>query len=134
MKFLITVAVNTIALWVAVYLLDGLDFSGEWWQWLILGLIFGVVNAIVKPIAKILTLPLTIITFGLFLFVLNAVMLLLTSWLSGIVLSGVHDHIACGRHPGSDHHRGGRDGPELRAGTDRGQLSASRTSRPSRHR
>jgi len=86
-QFLITVAVNTIALWVAVYLLPGLDFNGEWWQWLILGLIFGIVNAVVKPIAKLLTLPLTIVTLGLFLFILNAVMLLLTSWLSGIVLS-----------------------------------------------
>ncbi len=82
---------NTIALWVAVYLLDGLDVQGEWWQWLILGLIFGVVNAIVKPIAKLLTLPLTIITFGLFLFVLNALMLLLTSCAFGHRPLGLHD-------------------------------------------
>lgn len=87
MQFLITVAVNTIALWVAVYLLPGLEFNGEWWQWLVLGLIFGVVNAIVKPIAKLLTLPLTIITLGLFLFVVNALMLLLTSALAGVFLS-----------------------------------------------
>ena len=87
MNFVITVVVNTIALWVAVYLLPGLEFSGEWWQWLLLGLIFGVVNAIVKPIARLLTLPLTIITLGLFLFVVNALMLALTSWISGAILS-----------------------------------------------
>ena len=109
MKFLITVAVNTIALWVAVYLLDGLVFSGEWWQWLILGLIFGVVNAIVKPIAKLLTLPLTIITLGLFLFVLNALMLLLTSGSRAIVLSAF-TIARLGRDPGRHHRRGGRDG------------------------
>ena len=87
MKFIITILVNAAALWVAVTVLDGLAFDGEPWQWLVLGLIFGVVNAIVKPIAKLLTLPLTIITLGLFLFVLNALMLLLTSALSGAILS-----------------------------------------------
>ena len=87
MGFIVAVLVNTAALWVAVYLLDGLVFSGEWYQWLILGLIFGVVNAVVKPILKLLTFPITIITLGLFLFVLNAAMLYLTSWLAGPITS-----------------------------------------------
>ena len=87
MGFLIGVGINAAALWVAVYLLDGLEFAGEWYQWLILGLIFGVVNAIVKPILKLLTFPITIVTLGLFLFVLNAAMLYLTSWLAGPITS-----------------------------------------------
>jgi putative membrane protein len=82
MGFLIAVLVNAAALWAAVQVLDGLDFSGEPIQWLILALIFGLVNAIVKPVLKILTFPITIITLGLFLLVLNAAMLYLTSWLA----------------------------------------------------
>jgi putative membrane protein len=87
MGFLVAVLVNTAALWVAVYLLPGLVFDGEWYQWLILGLIFGVVNAIVKPILKLLTLPITMVTLGLFLVVLNALMLYLTSALAGAILT-----------------------------------------------
>jgi putative membrane protein len=83
MGFIITVLVNAAALWVAVYLLDGISYEGEWYQWLILGAIFGIVNAIVKPILALLTLPITIVTLGLFYLVLNTIMLYLTSWLAG---------------------------------------------------
>ena len=72
-------------------LLPGLEYPGEWYQWLILGLIFGVVNAFVKPILRLLTFPITIVTLGLFLLVLNALMLYLTSSLAGPILSDVHD-------------------------------------------
>jgi putative membrane protein len=85
MGFLISVLVNAVALWAAVQLLGGLDFSGDPIQWLILALIFGVVNAIVKPILKIFTFPITIITLGLFLLIINAAMLYLTSWLASYV-------------------------------------------------
>lgn len=83
MGFLISVLVNAAALWVAVQLLEGLDFAGDPLQWLLLALVFGVVNAIVKPILKIFTFPITIITLGLFLLIINAAMLYLTSWLAG---------------------------------------------------
>jgi putative membrane protein len=83
MGFVITVLVNAAALWVAVTVLPGVEYAGEWYQWLILALVFGVVNAIVKPIAAILTFPITILTLGLFLIVLNMLMLYLTSWLAG---------------------------------------------------
>ena len=84
MGFVITVLVNAVALFVAVQVLDGLDFNGQWYHWLALALVFGVVNAIVKPILKLLTLPITVVTLGLFLLVLNALMLYLTSWLVGL--------------------------------------------------
>lgn len=83
MGFVIAVLVNAAALWVAVTVLDGIEYAGEWYQWLILGLIFGIVNAIVKPIAAILTFPITVLTLGLFLIVLNTLMLYLTSFLAG---------------------------------------------------
>ena len=84
MGFILGILVNAAALYVAVQLIEGLDFQGEWYQWLILALIFGVMNAIVKPILKILILPITVITLGLFLVVLNAIMLYLTGWVAGL--------------------------------------------------
>jgi putative membrane protein len=83
MGFVIAVLVNAAALWVAVTVLDGIDYSGEWYQWLILGLIFGLVNAVVKPILGFFTFPITVITLGLFLVILNTLMLYLTSFLAG---------------------------------------------------
>jgi putative membrane protein len=85
MGFLIGILVNAVALFVAVQAIEGLAFDGEWYQWLILGLVFGFVNAIVKPILKLLTLPITMVTLGLFLLILNALMLYLTGWLAGLV-------------------------------------------------
>jgi putative membrane protein len=83
MGFLVAVLVNAAALWVAVTVLPGIEYAGEWYQWLIVGAIFGVVNAFVKPILGLLTLPITVVTLGLFLVVLNALMLYLTSFLAG---------------------------------------------------
>jgi putative membrane protein len=83
MGFVIAVLVNAAALWVAVTVLPGIEYSGEWYQWLILGLIFGLVNAVVKPVLGFFTFPITIITLGLFLVILNTLMLYLTSFLAG---------------------------------------------------
>ncbi len=82
MGFLIRFLVSAAALWVAVWWIDGFTFDGEWWQFLIVTLIMGVVNAIVKPIIKLFSLPLIILTLGLFLLVTNALALQLTVWLS----------------------------------------------------
>ena len=82
-RIIIGLIVNALALALAAYLVQGIDY-GSWVDLLLVALVFGVVNAIVKPIAKLLTCPLTILTLGLFLFVLNALMLWLTSWVSGL--------------------------------------------------
>ncbi len=84
MHFIIRVVVNAIALWVATLFVPGIRV-GEQNQiltLLVVGAIFGLVNAIIKPIISLLTCPLELITLGLFTFVINALMLLLTSWLS----------------------------------------------------
>ncbi len=88
MRFLIWVVVNAAALAIAAGLLDGITVSGATTQdqvvtLIVVALIFGVVNAIVEPIVKLLSLPFIILTLGLFLIVINAAMLLLTSWISG---------------------------------------------------
>lgn len=78
--------VNAAALYVAVLLVPTLDFSfdaeGAWWKFLLVAFIFGLVNTFLRPILRILTFPITIMTLGLFLLVINALMLLLTGVIS----------------------------------------------------
>ena len=83
MRFILTFLATAASLWVAVWLVDGLEFDGEWWQFLIVAAIMGVANAIVKPIIKFFSIPLIILTMGLFLLIVNALTLQLVVWLSG---------------------------------------------------
>lgn len=71
--------ITAFGLWMADTILDGLYFEGLLALW-IAALLLGVVNAFVRPIVVFLTFPLTLVTLGLFLFVVNGVMLLLVSW------------------------------------------------------
>ena len=87
MKLLMRLIVNAIALSVAAWLLSGITISGtsttrKVVTLLVVAAIFGLVNALVKPLATILSLPFIILTLGLLIFVINALMLLLTSWIS----------------------------------------------------
>ena len=79
-RFLMFWAVNTLALWVAGQVFNSVRFDG-WQALLVAGLLFGIVNATLKPILVVLTAPITVLTLGLFLLVINALMLLLTVWL-----------------------------------------------------
>lgn len=89
MKILIQVIVNGLAIWVAAALLDGVQLaeSGTLGHKvitvLLVGAIFGVVNVVVKPIVQFLSLPFIVLTLGLFLLVVNALMLELVSWIAG---------------------------------------------------
>jgi putative membrane protein len=80
--WVIKVVINAAALWVAELIVPGIVFGGEWWQLLVVAFIFAIVNTFVKPILQLLTLPITIVTLGLFLLIINALMLFLTSWVS----------------------------------------------------
>lgn len=88
MTLLVRLIVNAIALAVATWLLDGISLLGttddknKAVTLLIVAAIFGLVNAIVRPVVKILTFPLILLTLGLLVFVINALMLLLTSWIT----------------------------------------------------
>ncbi len=79
MDRLVQVAINAVALWVATELVPGLRFLDEWWKLLIIAAIFSLLNTFLRPVLRILTLPITIVTLGLFLLVINAFMLLITS-------------------------------------------------------
>lgn len=76
------ILINAGALYVAVYLLDGINFTGEWWKLLLVALAFSLLNTYLRPILRILTLPISVITMGIFLLVINAVMLMLTAAIS----------------------------------------------------
>jgi putative membrane protein len=79
---LIRLLVNAVALFAAVKLIPGMHFTGGIGQLLLVAFVFGLVNAVVRPILTLLSCPLIVVTLGLFLLVINAVMLWLTSWLS----------------------------------------------------
>ena len=78
MGFLLRVLINAAALWVAASLIPGIRLSGLRYT-LLAALVLGLINAIVRPVLLFLTLPITLLTLGLFIFVLNAFCLWLTS-------------------------------------------------------
>ncbi|WIG16637.1 phage holin family protein [Kocuria rosea] len=96
MSFLLRVLVNALAIWVAAWILPGMGIAADpsvvsavggettasVLAYLFVGLLFGAVNAVVRPVLTILSLPITCLTLGLFAIVVNAAMLWLTSWLS----------------------------------------------------
>jgi putative membrane protein len=83
MDKVLQILVNTAALWVAVAIVPGLNWSGgDWWKFLLVAVAFSLVNSYLKPILRILTLPISIVTLGLFLLVLNALLLLLVDAIS----------------------------------------------------
>ncbi len=100
-RFVVQVVVNAFALWVASWVLPGMNIApssivgggaggsagttdtiNTVVAYLFIGLVFGIVNALVKPIVKLLSLPVTVLTLGLFTIVINAAMLWLTAWAS----------------------------------------------------
>jgi putative membrane protein len=84
---------NAAALWVAAALIPGLDFNGGPGRLLLVAAVFGIVNSTLRPLLTILTCPLIVLTLGLFTLVINALMLMVTGWLSeswdlGFTVSG----------------------------------------------
>jgi len=86
--FLIRVLIVAVGLWLATAIVPGVDITGGWaLLWAALAL--GIVNAFVRPVVIIMTLPLTILTLGLFLLIINAAMLSLVGWmLDGLTVAG----------------------------------------------
>ncbi len=82
-QFVLRLVVNAIALVITAYVLPGIHVETEIGALLVVALIFGVVNALVKPVITILSCPLIILTLGLFYLVVNGLMLLITDALSG---------------------------------------------------
>ena len=92
-SLLIRWLINTLALYLAVQVVPGVDYRGGATGLLVVAAIFGLVNATLRPLLTFLTCPLVLVTLGFFLLVINAMMLLLTGWLSrrfdlGFVVAG----------------------------------------------
>lgn len=78
-RFLLRWAINAAGVYAAIWIVPGIDFLGEWTGILWIALIFGLLNALVRPLLKFLTCPLIILTLGLFTIIVNTLMLILTS-------------------------------------------------------
>jgi len=89
-SFFTRLLVNAAALWVATKLVSGVTFVGGWVPFLGVAVVFGVVNAFIRPVLKILTFPIIILTLGIFALVVNGFMLMLTSSLSTRLGLGFH--------------------------------------------
>jgi putative membrane protein len=80
-RFVVTWAFNVAALWVAAKLLSGVHVSGDAWvTYVLAGLVFSLANMVVKPIVAVLAIPLIILTLGIAYFLVNVLMIFLTSW------------------------------------------------------
>lgn len=90
MAFLIRLLVNAAALWVATQIVPGVSYEGGVLPFVVVALIFGVINATLRPLTKLLTCPLILLTLGLFALVVNGLMLWLTSSLAGALGLGFH--------------------------------------------
>jgi putative membrane protein len=88
-RFILRGLIAAAGLWVAAHIVPGVRIRG-WETLLIAGLLLGLVNALVRPIVTLLTLPLTILTLGLFLFVVNGLMILFVGWI--LHRFGDHDY------------------------------------------
>ena len=93
MRFLIGTIVNAVGLWAATTLVPQVSLTpyggdGLWetiGSYLVIGALFGLVNAVIGPVIKVLAFPLYIITFGLIAFVINGALLILVAWLSSLI-------------------------------------------------
>jgi putative membrane protein len=89
MQILLRIGGNALAAWVTIWVVPGLSFDGEWWWFVVFGLVVGLVNAYIKPIAKLLTLPVRIVTLGLFTLVVNVVLMGALIWLGEAADTGL---------------------------------------------
>jgi putative membrane protein len=80
-KLVVAWACNIAAIFVAAALLDGIDYGDSWWALVLAALVFSVVNAFVRPVLLVLSIPLIILTLGIAWFLVNLFMLYLTSWI-----------------------------------------------------
>lgn len=95
MRLLTWLLTNTVAVAVAAWLVDGIRFPGprswpaeleeKWLTVVAVGVILGLVSILVKPVVTVLSIPFIVLTLGLFLWVINAAMLMLTGWLAGVL-------------------------------------------------
>ena len=82
-NLVLRIMINALSIAAAVKVVDGITFTGEWWKMIIIGGVFGIVNAFIKPVVTFFAIPLIIITLGFFTLIVNTLMLFITAELSG---------------------------------------------------
>lgn len=88
MRLILKLFVNAAALWVAGYLVTGIDLDGDFLTIMLVALVFGIVNTFIKPILKALSFPVIILSLGLFALVINAAMLGITAaWTNALSIA-----------------------------------------------
>jgi putative membrane protein len=80
-KLLVRWVGNVVALFVAAWILSGISYGDQWWTLFIAAAVFTLINAWVKPVLTVLSIPFILVTLGLFYFLINVFMLYLTDWL-----------------------------------------------------
>jgi len=89
-QLIVRFIINALALYAASAWVPGIEVEGGWGTLAAIALIFGLVNALIRPLITLLTCPLIVVTLGLFVLVINALMLLLASWLGSTLGIGFH--------------------------------------------
>lgn len=84
LKFVVRVIVNSASIWISSILLDGVSLEGSLLQILLLGAVFGLVNALIKPFLKLISAPLIVLTLGIFTLLINTLLLILTEWIMSL--------------------------------------------------
>jgi len=100
MRFLVKLIINALALWLTTFIVAGVTVKpfaeGDWptiWTYLLLALIFGIVNGVVGTVVRVIAFPLYIITLGLIALIVNALLLWIVAWISGLMGFGLYiDH------------------------------------------
>jgi len=94
MRFIYTILVNALALFIVSQVLEGFSFEGGWVAPIVVGLILTVLNYLVKPVLKFLSFPLVFFSAGLFIIVINAFILYLTNYLLIVMdIAGIALHV-----------------------------------------
>jgi putative membrane protein len=91
-RLLLRIMINALSIAVAVKVVEGIVFAGEWWKMIFVGAVFGIVNSFLKPLITFISLPLIILSLGLFTLIINTLMLLITVSLSGPLKLGFQIH------------------------------------------
>ncbi len=89
---ILRIMINALSIAIAVKVVDGIVFTGEWWKMILVGAVFGIVNSFIKPLVTFFTFPIIILSLGLFTLIVNTLMLLITVSLSGPLALGLQIH------------------------------------------
>ena len=88
-RILLQILLNGVGVFLAAYLVPGVDYTGSWAYLLLVGLVIGLINLLVRPLVTLLSLPALVLTLGLFYLLINGALFYLAAWLlDGLTVDG----------------------------------------------